>query len=180
LTRVDWVEALKLSAVGKLLYYLCLAAAIQHAGGPLPTIIIGTSPVAIAIVSNRRNARHDGRLSWRSLLPWPVLIGCGIACVNQAELHRLQQDPQGDPARYARGAWLAVGSVACWTWHPIRNAEWLRAHADRPPGTWATARGPPTLPLAAAGHATFRDRDMLAATPRLPCHWVRRRCAFWA
>ena len=34
LTRADWVEALKLAAIGNLLYYLCLAGAIQRAGGP--------------------------------------------------------------------------------------------------------------------------------------------------
>ena len=45
LSRGDWIEALKLSAIGNLLYYLCLAAAIQRAGGPLPTMIIGTLPV---------------------------------------------------------------------------------------------------------------------------------------
>src|SRR5512146_3515904 len=47
LARSDWIEALKLSAVGNLLYYLCLAAGIQRAGGPLPTMIIGTLPVVI-------------------------------------------------------------------------------------------------------------------------------------
>src|SRR5690606_14076678 len=64
LSRGDWVEALKLSAVGNLIYYLCLAAAIQRAGGPLPTMIIGTLPVVIAIAANLRNAKRDGRLPW--------------------------------------------------------------------------------------------------------------------
>ena len=32
LSRADWLEALKLSCIGNLLYYLCLAAAIQRAG----------------------------------------------------------------------------------------------------------------------------------------------------
>jgi drug/metabolite transporter (DMT)-like permease len=45
--------------------------------------------------------------------------------------------------------------VVCWTWYPIRNADWLRAHADRPPGTWATAQGIATLPLAAVGCIGF-------------------------
>ncbi|WP_158081003.1 EamA family transporter, partial [Pelomonas sp. KK5] len=38
LSRADWLEACKLSAIGNFLYYLCLAAAIQRAGGPLPTV----------------------------------------------------------------------------------------------------------------------------------------------
>src|SRR5690606_22372031 len=64
LSRGDWLEALKLSAVGNLLYYLCLASAIQRAGGPLPTMIIGTLPVVIAITANLRNVERDGRLPW--------------------------------------------------------------------------------------------------------------------
>jgi drug/metabolite transporter (DMT)-like permease len=46
-----------------------------------------------------------------------------------------------------------VGAVACWTWYPIRNADWLRTHADRSPSAWATAQGLATLPLAAMGYA---------------------------
>jgi drug/metabolite transporter (DMT)-like permease len=42
LSRADWIEALKLSLVGNLLYYGCLAAAIQTVGVPLPTMLIGT------------------------------------------------------------------------------------------------------------------------------------------
>ena len=30
---------------------------------------------------------------------------------------------------------------------PLRNADGLRAHADRPASTWATAQGIATLPL---------------------------------
>ena len=40
--------ALKLAAIGNLLYYFLLAGAIQTAGAPLPTMIIGTLPVVIA------------------------------------------------------------------------------------------------------------------------------------
>lgn len=165
LSRADWVEALKLSAVGNLLYYLFLAASIQRAGGPLPTMIIGTLPVVIAIVSNLRSShtvrQRDGRLPWRRLLPSLVLIALGIACVNHVELARLQAEGSGtDTAaggvgRYALGAALALGAVVCWTWYPIRNADWLRAHADRSPRAWATAQGLATLPLAAVGFALF-------------------------
>jgi drug/metabolite transporter (DMT)-like permease len=155
LTRQDWVEAFKLSAIGNLLYYLCLAAAIQRAGGPLPTMIIGTLPVVIAITSNLRDAKRDGRLPWLRLLPSLVLIAVGIGCVNQAEFTALRTDPYADGARYAVGALLAIAAVACWTWYPIRNADWLRAHADRSPRAWATAQGLATLPLAALGFGLF-------------------------
>jgi drug/metabolite transporter (DMT)-like permease len=151
----DWLEALKLSAIGNVLYYLCLAAAIQRAGGPLPTMVIGTLPVVIAISSNLRDAQRDGRLPWLKLLPSLGLIGAGIACVNQAELQHLRAQADVDLVRYGGGLLLAVGAVACWTWYPMRNADWLRSHADRSPRTWATAQGLMTLPLAATGYGAL-------------------------
>jgi drug/metabolite transporter (DMT)-like permease len=153
LTRADWLEALKLSLVGNLLYYVCLAAAIQRAGGPLPTMIIGTLPVVIAISSNLRDHARDGRLPWPKLAPSLLLIGAGIGLVNHGELQRLSAD--ADLGRYASGALLALGAVACWTWYPLRNADWMRAHPDRSPTAWATAQGLVTLLPAALGFAGF-------------------------
>ncbi len=157
LSRADWLEALKLALIGNIVYYLFLAAAIRRAGGPLPTVIIGTLPVVIAITSQLRRAgpgaRVEAPLSWRRLLPSLILIGAGLALVNRVELAHLKSDPNADLARYAVGALLAVGAVACWTWYPIRNAEWLRAHPDRSPRGWATAQGLATLPLALLGYA---------------------------
>ena len=157
LTRADWVEALKLALVGNVVYYLFLASAIQRAGGPLPTMIIGTLPVVIAITSKLRRAapgaRVEAPLAWARLLPSLGLIGLGIALVNHVELEQLRADPHADMTRYAFGALLAVGAVACWTWYPLRNAEWLRAHPDRSPRGWATAQGLMTLPLALVGYA---------------------------
>ncbi len=155
LTRAHWLEALKLSCVGNLVYYLCLAAAIQRAGGPLPTMIIGTLPVVIAITSNLRDAKRDGRLRWRQLAPSLALIGAGIALVNQVELAHLRADVHADIGRYVLGALLAVGALVCWTWYPIRNADWLREHPGRSPRSWATAQGIATLPLALAGTLGF-------------------------
>jgi len=153
LSRADWLEALKLALVGNLIYYLCLASAIQRAGGPLPTMIIGTLPVVIAICANLRNAQRDGKLPWARLAPSLLLIAAGIGCVNQVELAALRNDPNADLARYASGALLALLAVACWTWYPLRNADWLRDHPGRSPRTWATAQGVATLPLALIGYA---------------------------
>ena len=157
LSKADWLEALKLALVGNIVYYLFLASAIQRAGGPLPTMIIGTLPVVIAITSKLRRAgdgaRAEAPLAWAKMLPSLALIALGIALVNRVELAHLRADPNADLARYAVGGLLAAGAVACWTWYPIRNAEWLRAHPDRSPRSWATAQGLATLPLALLGYA---------------------------
>ncbi|SFO04232.1 Permease of the drug/metabolite transporter (DMT) superfamily [Formivibrio citricus] len=152
LTRSDWIEALKLALIGNLVYYLCLASAIQRAGAPLPTMIIGTLPVVIAISANLRNHQRDGRLPWARLFPSLLLIAAGIACVNQAELATQTERSTADLARYASGVLFAIVAVACWTWYPLRNADWLRHHPGRSPRTWATAQGLATLPLALTGY----------------------------
>jgi len=87
------------------------------------------------------------------MLPSLLLIAAGLACVNQAETAQLPADT--DLVRYGLGALLAVAAVACWTWYPLRNADWLRAHADRSPRAWATAQGLATLPMALLGYALF-------------------------
>ncbi|MET0519707.1 MAG: DMT family transporter [Burkholderiaceae bacterium] len=169
LGRADWWQAVRLSAIGNFLYYLCLAASIQRAGGPLPTVIIGTLPVVIAICSKlrrpprRADAGAEPRLSWPRLAPSLLLIALGIGCVNQVELTRLSLD--GELPRYVGGALLAVAAVACWTWYPIRNADWLRAHADRSPRAWATAQGLVTLPMALLGLATLAALQRLGLPP---------------
>jgi drug/metabolite transporter (DMT)-like permease len=113
-------------------------------------MIIGTLPVVIAVCANHRNRVRDGQLPWLKLLPSLALIATGLALVNRDELLHLRASA-GDLRRYAEGALLAVAALACWTWYPIRNADWLRAHADRSPRAWATAQGLVTGPIALAG-----------------------------
>lgn len=144
LRRADWVEAFKLAWVGNILYYLFLSAGIQAAGVPLASVLIGTLPVVIAVCANW----HDRSLPWARLMPSLGLIVGGIACVNQSEMARLGGS---EGHAYGLGAGLTVVAVAAWTWYPIRNARWLKAHPGLSATTWTTAQGLATLPLAALG-----------------------------
>ncbi|VTT28690.1 putative cationic amino acid transport protein [Klebsiella pneumoniae] len=149
LSRRDWQEAFRLTLVGNLLYYACLATAIQRTGAPISTMIIGTLPVVISVSANLFYGAEEGRLRWAKLCPALLLIAAGLVCVNVAELHTVGQ--QFDLWRYLSGMALAFAAVVCWTWYPLRNARWLRRHPIRP-ATWATAQGVVTLPLAAVGY----------------------------
>ncbi|MBH9551883.1 DMT family transporter [Inhella gelatinilytica] len=162
LQAADWRMAVRLSLVGNFLYYLALAAAIQRAGNPLVSALIGTLPVVIAVVSNRRNALRDGHLPWRRLAPSLVAIAAGLACINQTEW---QTHAQTDASRYGSGALLALVALAAWTWYPIRNADWLREHPDRSPRAWATAQGLVSLPLALLGMAALAAGAALGWAP---------------
>jgi drug/metabolite transporter (DMT)-like permease len=150
LTRADWIEAAKLALVGNLLYYSTLAAAIQLAGAPVPTLLIGTLPVVIAVCANlleKRSGAGQDAVLWRRLAVPLAIIFAGLFVVQFGPAGAANGASEG-VLEYALGLGLALIAVACWTWYPIRNSRWLRA---RPPGLsrpWATAQGLATLPLA--------------------------------
>ena len=150
LTRADWIEALKLAAVGNVLYYLALSWAIQLAGVPLPTMIIGTLPVVIAVCANL--SRRD--VAWRRLTLPLLLIAAGIACVHGSEWQRVGAGTLS-PSGLGWGMALATTALVCWTWYPIRNAAWVKANPQVGSGTWATAQGLATLPLAILGMTAY-------------------------
>ncbi|MBJ9241210.1 DMT family transporter [Citrobacter braakii] len=150
LTRKDWVTALTLTMMGNLIYYVCLASAIQRTGAPVSTMIIGTLPVVIPVFANLLYSQRDGKLSWWRLSPALVLIGIGLLCVNISELNQGLPDFSG--WRYGSGIALALISVVCWAWYALRNARWLRENPDKHPMMWATAQALVTLPVSLLGY----------------------------
>ena len=150
LGRKDWVTALTLTMMGNLIYYVCLASAIQRTGAPVSTMIIGTLPVVIPVFANLLYSQRDGKLSWWRLSPALVLIGIGLLCVNISELNQGLPDFSG--WRYGSGIALALVSVVCWAWYALRNARWLRENPDKHPMMWATAQALVTLPVSLVGY----------------------------
>lgn len=169
LTRADWIEAFKLALVGNLLYYATLASAIQLAGAPMPTLIIGTLPVVIAVCANlleHRNAASADALPWRRLaLPLAVMLA-GLLVV-----HADGEASMAAGGDYVLGLALAAGALACWTWYPIRNSRWLRSRGPGLARAWASAQGLATLPLALLGAAIYAAWDALGAPPEARFAW---------
>jgi len=153
LRRADWIMAVKLALVGNLLYYATLASAIQLAGAPLPTMMIGTLPVVIAICSNLAPGHPSDSVAWRRLAPSLAIIFTGLMLVNASELRML--DAHRPLSRYALGCASALLALAAWTWYPIMNARHMKANPHIRSSTWATAQGLATLPLAVAGFAIY-------------------------
>ncbi|WP_233148903.1 DMT family transporter [Shimwellia pseudoproteus] len=154
----DWFTAFRLSCVGNIVYYLCLACAIQRTGAPISTMIIGTLPVVIPVCANLIYSQQDGQLPWSRLAPALVVILLGLVLVNSAELRH------GVPGfnwwRYLSGIGLALIAVASWAWFALRNGRWLRQNPDKNPLMWATAQGLAILPLSLLGYL-------------LSCLWLR-------
>lgn len=145
----DWLEAIKLVLSGHLLYYACLASAIQRVGVPVSTAIIGTLPVLITISSymfGEHSQTSTEKISRCSIMISIFLIGIGLLCVNISEL-KSDDFIYNSWKEYIIGVILSVISVICWSWYALRNARWLRLHPYNKPFTWVNAQGIVTLPL---------------------------------
>lgn len=150
LHRQDWLTALALTLMGNILYYLCLASAIQRTGAPVSTMIIGTLPVVIPVFANLLYGQRDGTLPWRAMAPALLCTAGGLVCVNIAELG--SSPPDFTLWRYLSGVTLALASTGCWTWYALRNARWLRENPRKRPMMWATAQALVTLPVSLVGY----------------------------
>lgn len=174
LTRKDWMTALALTMMGNIIYYVCLASAIQRTGAPVSTMIIGTLPVVIPVFANLLYSHRDGKLAWSKMIPALVCIAVGLACVNIAELSHGTADFNG--WRYGSGILLASISVVCWAWYALRNAQWLRENPDKNPMMWATAQALVTLPVSLVGYVAacgwLGHQQPEFALPLGPRPWV--------
>lgn len=153
LSRAEWRVAFQLSLVGNLLYYAALASAIQLSGAPLPTLLIGTLPVVITIVSNYAPGRAADAVAWHRLLPALAVIATGLLLVNASELEQL--DSGRTLRQYLQGCALALLALAGWTWYPIRNARFMKDHPQIRSSTWATAQGLAMLPVVLPGFVLY-------------------------
>lgn len=171
LDRADWIEAAKLALIGNLLYYATLASAIQLAGAPVPTLIIGTLPVVIAVSANlldRRRGGGEDSAPWIRLALPLALILAGLLVVHaNAGTHAAT----GSPGDYLLGLAFAFCALACWTWYPIRNSRWLRARGPGLARAWATAQGLATLPVAIVAGLGYGLWDGLAASSSAGFEW---------
>ena len=171
LTGADWIEAAKLALVGNLIYYSTLASAIQLAGAPVPTLMIGTLPVVIAVTANLLERRLGDTVPWRRLAAPLVVIAAGLAVVQFGPAHGQSAQEATDGLRYLAGLALALVAVASWTWYPIRNGRWLRARSPGLARPWATAQGLATLPLALVAAAGFALWDFATGSAAERFDW---------
>lgn len=144
LTLRDWGWAFALSVVGNFVYYGFLAFSIQTLGNPLPSLIIGTLPLVIAICANLGLAQSETapQVAWRSLALPAALLLAGLACVNGQELSLLTAI---STSQYSLGLVAALLAVAAWTWYPLYNDRHLKQSPHIKATTWATAQGLATL-----------------------------------
>lgn len=153
---LPWGRALAHAATGWVGMYLAEVLAIHRAGPVVTVSVIGTLPVAYALVGARRD-----RAPLAELVPSVGLVALGHLCLHVRGVGDL--DGVG-PVAAVTGALAAAAGVAGWCWFALDNADLLRRRPDIGEGEWSSAVGvacafvaAPLLVVAAGGGGDVAD-----------------------
>lgn len=159
LARQYWRLALVYAVAGNVGYYLLLVLGIDLVGAPITDIIIGCTPVFMAIAGNIIAPTY----SWRALVLPLVLVSVGLALVNILEIGGAAATENTSTILKVLGVLAASGGALAWTWYGLANADFLTRHPEISPVAWASVIGLSTgavtvlaLPLAAVTHQLSR------------------------
>lgn len=113
-----------LGVVGYFVFYVAVSFAVSAAGGFLVAVLVGSSPIGIAVVGNLL----ERRLAWQPFAPRIAAIAAGIAlCVAGSGAGGR------DGGTPIAGAALALLASATWTYFAVWNARVQRVWRDMPP-----------------------------------------------
>ena len=160
------VTGLLLGALAFTGYVAGIFLAVRLAGVAIPPLVVGLSPIALALVANRA----DDTLPWRKLAPPLVLVAAGLVLVNASAL------AGADLARRAdilAGTLCACGSLTIWVVYAVVNARVMRA-PDAPDAlrwTGLQGLGAAIGSLALLPLTTFRTPADLAALVTTATGW---------
>lgn len=109
-----WRALVMLSLTGNIIYYICLAKAVQLGGVAMASIVIGLLPIAVTLVGSR----DSHAVPLRRLLPSLMLSGAGLACIGWESLSPAES---GSPLGLA----CAFAALVSWTIFAVHNSRWL-------------------------------------------------------
>ena len=116
-SRREWVVLLGLAAAGHFLYQLCFLGSVARTSVANSSFIIGTSPVAVSLLSAAVGQERVSRLHWVgaavSLSGIYLLVGVG-ASVSRAS---------------AIGDLLMIAGVCCWAVYAVGSGPLLARHS---------------------------------------------------
>lgn len=141
LTGKQWGKAFVFAATGYYGCYTAMVMAIEAGGAALPTLVMGLTPVSVAVASNLRTREA----SFLSLAGPLACIGAGLVLVNLA---RHSQGLGGGNLAVCMAA--SVAALAMLTYYLVANIEFLIRNPKLSPLTWANATGCALLVFALA------------------------------
>jgi drug/metabolite transporter (DMT)-like permease len=117
LTRTDWLHLIFLGVVGTFLYQLCFVAAVRRTSVANGSLIIGCSPIVIALLSALAGHERIKPVRWAGV--FMALLGLYLVVGHGVEL--TSQTLAGDA--------LMIAGVLCWAVYSVASQPILRRHS---------------------------------------------------
>ncbi len=131
-----WGKAICFSLISSVGYYTLLVIALRYATPAICALILGTSPITIAVYGNWKQKE----VPFRSLIIPSVLILIGLAMINIPHLGQ-----GASLGSYFLGLICCLLSLTAWTWYVVTNARFLKNNPNLHPSHWCTMIGIGTL-----------------------------------
>lgn len=117
LTRQDWTQLVLLGTVGTFLYQFCFVAAVKRTSVGNGSLIIGFSPIVIALLSAIVGHERIRPVRW---------LGIGVA---MAGLYLVVGHGVDLSGQTWRGDLLMMGGVVCWAVYSVGSQSILKRHS---------------------------------------------------
>lgn len=129
-----WIKALYLSFLSG--YYLWVVLAIRYSSPEICALVLGTSPISIALYGNWKQKEGNFKLL---ILP-SLLILLGLIMLNAPHIIMTSS-----PLEYTIGLICSFISLASWTLYVVLNSRFLKNNPQIRSNDWATVQGVATL-----------------------------------
>jgi drug/metabolite transporter (DMT)-like permease len=129
-----WMKAFGLSLLSG--YYLWVVLAIRFSSPEVCALILGTSPITIALYGNWK----EKEISYKQLLIPCLLILVGLVMINAPRLML-----SNSAVEYSLGLIFSVVSLISWSAYVVLNARFLKHTPSVQANDWATMQGVTTL-----------------------------------
>ncbi len=117
LTRRDWIELAFLGSIGTFLYQFCFVSAVKRTSVANGSLIIGISPIVIALMSAAVGHERIRAVRWLgiavAMLGLYLVVGHGVDLSGQSW----------------RGDLLMMGGVLCWATYSVASQSILKRHS---------------------------------------------------
>ncbi|MEE1762774.1 MULTISPECIES: DMT family transporter [unclassified Streptomyces] len=118
--------------VGYFVFYICVSYSATMGSGFITAVIVGSSPITIAVAGNFA----EKRMSWSELIAPVLLILVGLTLLSAVDY--LDGGNPGRAHDSLLGILLAVMAMLTWSYFVVRNAQSQRTWQTKPdPKIWA-------------------------------------------
>jgi drug/metabolite transporter (DMT)-like permease len=117
LSRRDWLGLLGLGLIGHLAYQWCFIQGIAHTSASNGALILGCTPVAVALLSAAVGQERIGRVHW---------LGAGLSILG---LYLVAGRNGANAGSSILGDALMLVAVACWSVYTVLGRPLLERHS---------------------------------------------------